>query len=101
MMTVQDELIQAVLNEYPNAQAIYLFGSWGTEDEWPGSDVDTAVLLPPLEAKRADFWTWSALTAHLGEIVHKPVDLVNARQASTVLRKEIVMSSIAHDGMKA
>ena len=46
-MTIQTQMIETVLGDYPHTQAIYLFGSWGTEDEWPTSDVDMAVLLPP------------------------------------------------------
>ena len=40
-------IIEAVLNHYPEVQAIYLFGSYDTEHEWPNSDVDIALLLPP------------------------------------------------------
>jgi len=91
-MTVQDDLIQTVLTEYPDAQAIYLFGSWGTADEWPDSDLDMAVLLPHQQAKCVDFWKWNALAARLNGIVHKQVDLINARQVSTVMRKEIILA---------
>jgi predicted nucleotidyltransferase len=35
--------------------AIYLFGSYGTEQEWPESDVDIAVLLTPKEPVGAGF----------------------------------------------
>ncbi|TXI22959.1 MAG: nucleotidyltransferase domain-containing protein [Nitrosomonas sp.] len=55
------ELTKIILEAYPNTQAIYLFGSWGTEDEWSSSDVDIAVLLPPKEARIVDFNHWSAL----------------------------------------
>ena len=91
-MSIQDELAQAVLNDYPDTQAIYLFGSWGTEDEWPASDLDMAVLLPPRQAKAVDFWAWNALATRLGDIIHRPVDLLNLRQVSTVLQKEVVMA---------
>ena len=88
-----EELVQTVLNDYPDTLAIYLFGSWGTEDEWPDSDVDMAVLLPPQQAKGVDFWAWNNLAVRLGDIVHKTVDLLNARQVSTVMRKEIIMAN--------
>jgi predicted nucleotidyltransferase len=91
-MTVQEELVQTVLNHYPDTQAIYLFGSWGTEEEWPTSDVDMAVLLPPQQAKMVDFWAWNTLATGLGDIVHKTVDLLNVRQVSTVFQKEVVMA---------
>ncbi|MBK6563551.1 nucleotidyltransferase domain-containing protein [Candidatus Amarobacter glycogenicus] len=37
--------MRIILQHYPTTQAIYLFGSFGTADEWPTSDVDIAVLL--------------------------------------------------------
>jgi len=91
-MSVEDQLTKTVLADYPDTQALYLFGSWGTEDEWPSSDLDMAVLLPPEQAKAVDFWAWIDLTMRLGEIVHKKVDLLNVRQMSTVFQKEVVMA---------
>jgi len=91
-MSVEDQLIETVLADYPDTQAIYLFGSWGTEDEWPTSDLDMAVLLPPEQAKAVDFWAWIDLTMRLGGIVHKKVDLLNVRQVSTVFQKEVIMA---------
>lgn len=76
----------------PNTQAIYLFGSWGTEDEWPTSDLDMAVLLPPEQAKAVDFWAWIDLATRLEGIIHKKVDLLNVRQVSTVFQKEVIMA---------
>ena len=91
-MTVQTQMIETVLSDYPDTQAIYLFGSWGTEDEWPTSDVDMAILLPPPQAKTVDFWAWNALAMRLESIVHKSVDLLNVRRASTVFQKEVIMA---------
>ncbi|MFZ4703756.1 MAG: type VII toxin-antitoxin system MntA family adenylyltransferase antitoxin [Candidatus Methylumidiphilus sp.] len=91
-MTVQAQLVETVLGDYPDTQAIYLFGSWGTEDEWPSSDVDMAVLLPPLRAKAVDFWGWNDLAMRLGSIAHKSVDLLNVRRVSTVFQKEVIMA---------
>lgn len=85
-------MIQTVLAVYPDTQAIYLFGSWGTEDEWPTSDLDMAVLLPPEQAKAVDFWLWMNLTMRLEDIIHKKVDLLNVRQVSTVFQKEVIMA---------
>lgn len=92
MSSVEEQLIETVLADYPDTQAIYLFGSWGTEDEWPTSDLDIAVLLPPEQAKAVDFWAWIDLTMRLGATVHKEVDLLNVRQVSTVFQKEVVMA---------
>ncbi len=46
-MTAVGDIVRTVLDHYPDTQAIYLFGSYGTENEWPDSDVDIALLLPP------------------------------------------------------
>ena len=91
-MTVQAQMVETVLSDYPDTQAIYLFGSWGTEDEWPSSDVDMAVLLPPPRAKAVDFWGWNDLAMRLGSIAHKSVDLLNVRRVSTVFQKEVIMA---------
>jgi predicted nucleotidyltransferase len=91
-MAVYDDMVRIILQHYPTAQAIYLFGSYGTPDEWPSSDVDIAILLPPLEAKRADAMAFSEACVALGRLLRKDVDLVNLRQVSTVFQKEIVMA---------
>ena len=51
-MATPDIITQTILVHYPNVQGIYLFGSCMTEDEWPDSDVDVAILFTPDEAKR-------------------------------------------------
>jgi len=38
------KLIKLCLNSSPKLQAIYLFGSYATENEWPNSDI--SLLLP-------------------------------------------------------
>jgi predicted nucleotidyltransferase len=81
-----------VLHYYPSAQAIYLFGSYQTEDEWPDSDVDVAVLLMPEESKKAGSFAMSALRFDLESILGKTVDVINLRRVSTVFQKEIVIA---------
>lgn len=85
-------IIDTILARHECVQAIYLFGSYGTENEWPDSDVDIAILFPPEEAKRlAPFRlvdTQLALSSALG----RKVDLINLRQVDTVFRKEVVMA---------
>lgn len=83
-------ITQVVLAHYPNVQGIYLFGSFMTEDEWPDSDVDLALLLPPVEAKQARQLAVSDCALELARTLGKEVDLLNARTVSTVFRKEIV-----------
>lgn len=80
-------IVQTSLRYYPDSQAIYLFGSYGTYDEWPDSDVDIALLLPPAQAKQLGSLAMSDLRFALEAMLGKPVDLVNLRQISTVLQK--------------
>ncbi|MGH8479200.1 MAG: type VII toxin-antitoxin system MntA family adenylyltransferase antitoxin [Gammaproteobacteria bacterium] len=89
-MTVVGDIIRPVLGHYPDTQAIYLFGSYGTENEWPDSDVDIALLLPPAQAKASRMLAMSPLCSELGSLLEKPVDLVNLRVVSTVFQKEII-----------
>lgn len=91
-MREYDEIVRIILAHYPAAQAIYLFGTFGTGDEWPDSDVDIAVLLPPDEAKRTDHLALSRARLALEQLLRKDVDLINLRQVSTVLQKEITMA---------
>lgn len=83
-------IIDTVLQHFPNVQGIYLFGSYGTEDQWPESDVDVALLLPPEESKKADHISIGQCRLDLEKALHKKVDLLDARQISTVFQKEII-----------
>lgn len=83
-------IIQTVLAHYTNVQGIYLFGSCMAEDEWPNSDVDLALLLPPVEAKQARHLAGSDCALELATALGREVDLLNARTVSTVFQKEIV-----------
>jgi len=83
-------IIQTVLRHYPDTQAIYLFGSYGTDNAWPDSDVDIALLLPPKQARADRLLAMSPLCAELGSLLKKPLDLINLREVSTVFQKEII-----------
>jgi predicted nucleotidyltransferase len=82
--------MKTVLLHYPDVQAVYLFGSYGTEDEWPESDVDIALLLHPEKSKKTGSLAISNLLIALESLLKKNVDIINLRQVSTVLQKEIV-----------
>ena len=79
-----------ILSHYPATQAIYLFGSYDTSDEWEESDVDIAILLTPDESKKVGVLVLSDLRYELEKLLKKDVDLTNLRQAPTVLQKEII-----------
>lgn len=91
-MKMNEQIVQTILTHTPQVQAVYLFGSYGTEDERPSSDVDIALLLPPEQAKAGGNLLLGELHMALAELLGKEVDLVNLRQVSTVFQKEIVMT---------
>ncbi len=91
-MNGNDNIVRVILDGYPAAQAIYLYGSYGTADEWPDSDVDIAVLLPPDTAKQAAPLAFSKVRTALVQLLGKDVELINLRLASTVFQKEIIMA---------
>jgi predicted nucleotidyltransferase len=83
-------IIKTIIGYYPRVQGIYLFGSYGTRREWPDSDIDIALLLPSVQTKQEKNLLLSQCRFDLEEVLHKEVDLVNARLVSTVFQKEIV-----------
>ena len=85
-----DVITKIVITHYPHTQGIYLFGSYMTTDEWPDSDVDIALLLPPEEAKKERRIAVSACSSALARELNKEVDLLNARTVSTVFQNEII-----------
>lgn len=85
-----DAIIDIICRHHPRVQAIYLFGSYGTDDAWPQSDVDLALLLRPEEAKQAGSLRISPCTIELGDALQRPIDLVNLRKASTVFQHEVI-----------
>ena len=91
-MNEYNEIVRIILDHYPAAQAVYLFGSFGTDDEWRDSDVDIALLLSPEEAKQAGHLTLRSVHLALEQLLSKDVDLINLRRVSTVFQKEIVMA---------
>lgn len=88
-----DRFVQTILRHYPETQAVYLFGSYGREHEWPEGDVDIAVLLPPEKAKNAGSLSISDLQFELETLLKKEVDLINLRLVSTVFQKEIIVAN--------
>ena len=50
-MVLTEDILKTIVRHYPDTQAIYLFGTYGTGNAWPDSDVDIALLLPPKTSK--------------------------------------------------
>lgn len=81
-----DAARDALLAGLPDARAIYVYGSFARGDEWPDSDVDLAVLLPPGDRITDLLGLVGAVTARIG----RDVDLVDLRRAGDVLRREVL-----------
>ena len=77
----------ALRTALPDAWAIYVFGSFARAEDWPSSDLDLAVLLPP--ARRIDdlLGVMSGVSAQ----VHREVDVIDLRRAGDVLRREVLL----------
>ncbi|RJP32313.1 MAG: nucleotidyltransferase domain-containing protein [Candidatus Omnitrophota bacterium] len=86
----EESIERIVIAYYPFVQGIYLFGSYQTENEWPTSDVDIALLFPYDLAKRERGLALSECRGRLEETLRKNIDLVNVRLVSTVFQFQIV-----------
>ena len=79
-------VVACLRSAFPNALAIYAFGSRVTGQAGPDSDLDLAVLV----AGYADpLQLWQA-TQPLAELVGCEVDLLDFRAASTVMQHQIL-----------
>ena len=84
-------IVHPILAAYPNVQAVYLYGTWGTADQRPDSDLDVAVLLPPEVARAVEPSAWHHLAAEVALAAKvERADLVNVLTAPVILRKEVV-----------
>ena len=85
-------IVATIIYHHPYTQAIYLFGSYGTDNEWPNSDADIALLLPPKQSKQGGHLMMSELHGELELLIGRDVDLLNLRNLSTVFQKEVIMA---------
>ena len=89
-MKDDDLIIETLRGALPDVVAIYRFGSTATGQAVRDSDVDIAVLpAAPLESS----FRWD-LQERLAVSLHRPVDLVDLLQASTVMRMQVLESAI-------
>ncbi len=86
----EQKITEIILKEFPSCQAVYLFGSFADYTANDDSDIDIAVLLPHDLAKENKSLTLSDLRHELIDETRREVDLINLRQTTTVLQKEIV-----------
>jgi len=83
---ILDTARDVLLTAFPDAWAIYLYGSFARGDESRSSDIDLALLLPPDE-KIVDSLS---VISDVSTRVHREVDLVDLRRVSDVLRREVL-----------
>jgi uncharacterized protein len=86
--TIFDAARDTVLAALPDAWAVYAYGSFARGEEWPESDLDIAVLLPP-SGRIPDLLE---LVGAISERVRRNVDVVDLRRVGDVLRREVLDS---------
>ncbi len=92
-MISAEKLSEIVLNCVPDTEAVYLFGSFADGSETEKSDIDIALLLP--HNRKLSFDETSAIKDEISSAFGiEDVDLVNLRDVSTVLQKEVVAKGI-------
>ena len=91
-MEKTNEMIERVLQFFPDVLGIYLFGSFQTEYETPESDVDIAILLPLSSTINSSSREFRDLLFSLIDDFNREVDLINLRKVDTVFQHEIIQS---------
>lgn len=81
-----DTAIKMIKERYIGIWAIYLFGSFGTKYERTDSDLDLAIFCDSL-VDTVELWN---LSQEIAKKIHRDVQLVDLRQASTVFQNEII-----------
>lgn len=81
-----DQIITATRAALPDVQAIYWFGSSAVGQTHPESDIDIAVLM----SRPMDPLDNFAAQNKLEWALHRDVDLVDLRSASTVMNFEVI-----------
>ena len=80
------DLVQTICTEMPEVLAIYLFGSRSSGLQHAHSDIDLAIL-PEQKLSETEVW---ALAQALAARYSRDVDLIDLKQASTVMRMQVI-----------
>jgi predicted nucleotidyltransferase len=86
-----DAIVEKIKGSIPNLMAVYIFGSVAEGIAGPESDLDLAVLA----GGKLDPFELFSLAGDISLVSHCPVDLVDLRSASTVMRYRIITSGEA------
>lgn len=85
-----DAARRVLLSVLPQVWALYAYGSVARGDDFPRSDLDLALLLPPGEHLLDPL----SLISELSTAAGREVDLVDLRRADDILRREVLASGI-------
>jgi predicted nucleotidyltransferase len=89
-LAVVKPLVEALQARVEGLAAVYLFGSRARGDALPDSDLDLAFLA---SQKMDPVLRWK-LQEDLASLGHRDVDLVDLRQASTVMRVQVLKDAV-------
>ena len=90
------QIVDVILRELPDVEAVYLFGSAASGLSRKDSDVDIAIL-PAKILSSVERWKIGGEVAYA---LKKEIDLIDLRQTSTVMRFQIISTGIclySHD----
>ena len=83
--------IKAILSHLPQTQAIYLFGSWGSEHQNSLSDIDIGILLPVIHTVSRSIQ--SQLQTDISTQLNcEHADIIDLRSTDTVMQMQIIES---------
>lgn len=88
LLAPQGPVVSMICERFPNAMAIYAFGSQVQGTASPQSDLDLAVLV----AGYADPLALWDIAGSLADVVGCPVDLLDLRAASTVMQYQVIIT---------
>lgn len=86
LLAPEGDVVACVKTHFPNALAVWAFGSVIKGTPLPDSDLDLAVLVAGYAPALALWDAASALASRVG----CPVDLLDLRQASTVMQHQVI-----------
>ena len=84
-------IVDLIVDQYPDVQAIYLFGSFAAGTQNDTSDIDLALLLPFVQSTQIDVTLWMDTSHKIAEISQKDkIDLINLRDVDTVFANQVI-----------
>lgn len=87
LLAPQGPVVAAIRARFPNAMAVYAFGSQVQGTAGSDSDLDLAVLVAGYADPLA---LWEVVTGNLADVAGCPIDLLDLRAASTVMQYQVI-----------